>query len=118
MVGAATLIQLVIAVYGGFFGGGIGILMLAMLNMVPMGDIHSMNAVKSLLAAAINGAAVVTFILAGAVLWSRCAVMIAGALIGGWFGAHYVQKVDSEKVRGLVIAIGIAITVYFFVALR
>ena len=63
-------------------------------------------------------AAVVTFILAGAVLWAQCAVMIAGALIGGWFGAHYVQRVDSEKVRGVVIAIGIVITVYFFVALR
>jgi uncharacterized membrane protein YfcA len=113
-----SMVELLVAVYGGYFGAGIGFLLLAMLAALGMRDVHAMGAIRTLLAAVINAAAVVTFILAGAVLWSRCAVMIAGALIGGWFGAHYVQRVDSEKVRGVVIAIGIAITVYFFVALR
>jgi uncharacterized protein len=113
-----SIVELLVAVYGGYFGAGIGFLLLAMLAALGMRDVHAMGAIRTLLAAVINAAAVVTFILAGAVLWSQCAVMIAGALIGGWFGAHYVQKVDSEKVRGVVIAIGIAITVYFFVALR
>ena len=114
MVGAATLIQLVIAVYGGFFGGGIGILMLAMLNMVPMGDIHSMNAVKSLLAAAINGAAVVTFILARTVVWPQAILMLAGAILGGYGGAHLAQKLDPKLVRRLVILVGFSMTAYFF----
>jgi uncharacterized membrane protein YfcA len=113
-----SIVELLVAVYGGYFGAGIGFLLLAMLAALGMRDVHAMGAIRTLLAAVINAAAVVTFILAGAVLWSHCAVMIAGALIGGWFGAHYVQKVDAEKVRGAVIAIGIAMTVYFFVALR
>ena len=113
-----SIVELLVAVYGGYFGAGIGFLMLAMLAALGMRDIHAMGAIRTLLAAVINAAAVVTFILAGAVLWAQCAIMIAGALIGGWFGAHYVQKVDSEKVRGAVIAIGIAMTAYFFVALR
>jgi uncharacterized membrane protein YfcA len=98
-----SIVELLVAVYGGYFGAGIGFLTLAMLATLGMRDIHAMGAIRTL---------------AGAVLWSQCAVMIAGALIGGWFGAHYVQKVDSEKVRGVVIAVGIAMTVYFFFALH
>jgi uncharacterized membrane protein YfcA len=114
MLAGATLIQLVIAVYGGFFGGGIGILMLAMLNMVTMGDIHSMNAVKSLLAAAINGAAVVTFILARTVVWPQATLMLAGAIVGGYTGAHFAQRLDPRIVRRLVIVVGFSMTAYFF----
>ncbi len=86
-----------------------------MLAALGMRDIHAMGAIRTLLAAAINAAAVVTFILAGAVLWRHCAVMIAGALAGGWFGAHYAQKADPQKVRRLVIGVGIAMSAYFFV---
>jgi uncharacterized protein len=113
-----SIVELLAAVYGGYFGAGIGFVLLAMLATLGMRDVHAMGAIRSLLAVLINGAAVVTFILAGAVLWSQCVVMIAGAVAGGWFGAHYVQKVDSEKVRRAVIAIGIAMTVYFFVTLH
>jgi uncharacterized protein len=66
----------------------------------------------------INAAAVVTFILSRAVFWPHCVVMIAGALAGGWFGAHYAQKADPRKVRGVVIAIGMTMSVYYFVTLR
>jgi len=113
MVSGAALVQLVIAVYGGFFGGGIGILMLALLSMVQMGDIHSMNAVKSLLAAAINGVAVVTFIVAGVVVWPQALLMIVGAALGGYGGAHFAQKLDPRLVRGFVIAVGFSMTIYF-----
>jgi uncharacterized membrane protein YfcA len=113
-----SMVELLAAVYGGYFGAGIGFVLLAMLATLGMRDVHAMGAIRTLLAALINGAAVVTFILAGAVLWSQCVVMIAGAVAGGWFGAHYVQKVDSEKVRRVVIAIGIAMTAYFFVTMR
>ena len=109
----ASLVQLLIAVYGGFFGGGIGILMLALLAMVRMEDIHSMNAVKSLLAAAINGSAVVTFVVAGAVLWPQAILMVGGAILGGYGGARLAQKLNPKLVRGFVIAVGFSMTAYF-----
>jgi uncharacterized protein len=110
-----SLIELVLGVYGGYFGAGIGFVMLGMFAALGMRDIHAMGAIRTLLAAAINAAAVVTFILAGAVRWPQFAVMVAGALAGGWFGAHYAQKADPRKVRGLVIGIGLAMGAYFFV---
>jgi uncharacterized membrane protein YfcA len=112
-IGGAMCVQFVIAIYGGFFGGGMGILMLALLAMIRMEDIHSMNAVKNLLAAAINGAAVVTFIVGGAVRWPQAIVMIAGAVLGGYGGAHLAQKLDPKLVRGFVIVVGFGMTAYF-----
>ena len=112
-VAAASLAQLVIAVYGGFFGGGIGILMLALLAIIQMDDIHSMNAVKSLLAAAINGAAVITFIVAKAVIWPQAILMIVGAIVGGYSGAHMAQRLNPKLVRGFVILVGFSMTAYF-----
>ena len=83
-----------------------------------MRDIHAMGAIRTLLAAVIIFAAVLTFILAGAVLWRQCMVMVAGALLGGWFGAHYAQKADPGKVRLAVIAIGVVMSAYYFVTVR
>jgi uncharacterized membrane protein YfcA len=103
-----------IALYGGFFGAGIGIMMLALLTMLQMEDIHAMNALKTLLNAAINGAAVVTFIAAGVVLWPQALVMLLGAVLGGYGGAHYAQKLDPQIVRRFVIVVGISMSVYFF----
>lgn len=111
----SSMVELVISVYGGYFGAGIGFMMLGMLAVLGMRDIHAMGAIRTLLAATINASAVVTFILAGAVLWPQCGVMIAGALTGGWFGAHYAQRADPGKVQGVVIAVGIAMSAYFFV---
>lgn len=108
-----TLVQLAIAVYGGFFGGGIGILMLALLNMAHLDDIHAMNGVKALLATAINGAAVVTFIAARAVVWPHAILMVAGAVLGGYGGAHFAQKLNPRFVRSFVILAGFAMTGYF-----
>jgi uncharacterized membrane protein YfcA len=113
-----SIAELLVAIYGGYFGAGIGFMMLAMLALMGMRDIHAMAAIRTLLAAAINLAAVITFIVAHAVLWPQCAVMIAGSLAGGWFGAHYAQKANPAKVRGLVIGVGVAMTAYFFVAVR
>jgi hypothetical protein len=87
--------------------------MLALLAMVRMEDIHSMNALKSLLAAAINGAAVVTFIVARAVFWPQALVMIVGATLGGYGGASLAQKLDPRWVRAFVIVVGFSMTVYF-----
>jgi uncharacterized protein len=93
-------------------------LTLGMLAALGMRDIHAMGAIRTLLAAAINAAAVVAFILAGAVLWRECAVRVAGALLGGWFGAHYAQKADPAKVRAIVIGVGVVMSAYFFVTAR
>src|SRR5271167_3193470 len=108
-----TVLQLAIAVYGGFFGGGIGILMLALLEMMHMEDIHAMNGVKSLLAAFINGAAVATFILAHAVVWPQATLMIVGGILGGYSGAHLAQRIPTRVVRGFVISVGCFMTFYF-----
>jgi uncharacterized membrane protein YfcA len=110
----AALFELVVAVYGGYFGGGVGILNLALLAALGMTDIHAMNALKVVLGGIINGLAVVTFIVAGAVAWKQGSVMIVGALFGGYFGAHYAQKLPGAWIRGFVIAVGMAMTAYFF----
>jgi hypothetical protein len=114
VVAASNLFQFLIAVYGGFFGAGIGIMMLALLTMLRMEDIHAMNALKTLLNAAINGAAVITFIVAGAVLWPQALVMLVGAVAGGYGGAYFAQKIDPQIVRRFVIAVGLCMTAYFF----
>jgi uncharacterized membrane protein YfcA len=114
----SSFVELLVATYGGYFGAGIGFITLGMLAALGMRDINAMGAIRTLLAAAINAAAVVTFVLAGAVLWRQCAVMVAGALLGGWFGAHYAQKADPRKVRAFVIAVGVAMSAYFFLTTR
>ena len=114
----SSFVELLVAIYGGYFGAGIGFITLGMLAALGMRDINAMGAIRTLLAAAINAAAVVTFILAGAVWWQECAVMVAGALLGGWFGAHYAQKADPRKVRAFVIAVGVAMSAYFFLTTR
>jgi uncharacterized membrane protein YfcA len=111
----SSLVELLVAVYGGYFGAGIGFITLGMLAALGMRDIHAMGALRTMLAAAVNAAAVVTFTLAGAVLWRECGVMIAGALLGGWFGARFAQKADPQKVRIFVIGIGFAMSAYFFI---
>lgn len=105
--------QLVISVYGGYFGGGIGILMLAMLGVLGMEDIHQMNALKTLLATCINGIAVCAFVFAHSILWPQAIVMLLGAVVGGYAGAAGARKLQPRLVRRLVIAVGCAMTVYF-----
>ncbi len=110
----ATLFQFAVGVYGGYFGGGMGIVMLAMLATLGMSDIHSMNALKTVMGSVINGVAALAFILSRAVYWKQAAVMIAGGIAGGYLGAHYAQKMSQKAVRGFVVLIGATMTVYFF----
>ncbi len=109
-----AILQLIIATYGGYFGGGIGILMLATLGLMGMENIHEMNAVKTVLQATINGVAVIAFIIAGAVVWAQAIVMIAGAIVGGFVTASFARRLDPRIVRGFVILVGISMTIYFF----
>ena len=107
--------QLAISVYGGYFGGGMGIMMLAVMTLLGMTHIHRMNALKNSLGALINGVAVIAFVVAGAVRWAPAAVMIVGGMTGGYLGAATARRVDPKRIRILVIAIAWAMTVYFFV---
>jgi len=111
----ASFAQLIISIYGGYFGGGIGILMLATLGLMGMRNIHAMNAVKTLLAAIINTVAFVAFVFARNIVWPYATVMLVGSIIGGYFGARYVRRFDQGLVRGFITAVGIVMTAFFFV---
>ncbi len=107
-------LQVLIAIYGGFFGGGMGILMLAMLALLGMEDIHEMNALKVLLAVCINGVAVLCFVAAGVVEWPQAGVLTVGALLGGYAGPILARKQSPKVIRALVSVIGFSLTLYFF----
>jgi uncharacterized membrane protein YfcA len=107
-------LQFLIGIYGGFFGAGIGILMLAALGMMGMEHIHQMNALKMLLSALINGVAVVLFVAAGAIWWPQAVIMVIGAIIGGYGGASIARRLNPLYVRRFVIVVGFAMTFYFF----
>jgi len=113
-IGTVVVFQLAVAVYGGYFGGGMGIVMLAMFATLGMTDIHGMNALKVVLSLVINGVAVIAFILARAVYWEYGAAVIIGALIGGYLGAHYAQKLPQAWIRWFVVLVGTGMTAYFF----
>ena len=114
-ISAAVLFQLAVGIYGGYFGGGMGIVMLAMLSALGMTDIHAMNALKSVMAFVINGVAAVAFMVARAVYWKQGMVMIVGGIAGGYLGAHYAQKLPAVWIRSFVILTGTGMTAYFFV---
>jgi uncharacterized membrane protein YfcA len=114
VVWVAVLFQLAVAVYGGYFGAGIGILMLASLGFLGLTDIHEMNALKTVLASLINLVAAVYFIAAGLIDWPKAGVMTAGALIGYFGGAHYSQRIPQHRVRQIIAAIGFTISAVFF----
>jgi uncharacterized membrane protein YfcA len=107
--------QAVVAVYGGYFGGGIGILMLATLTIYGLRDIWLMTSLKILFASLMNVAAVITFIIAGLVHWQVAIIMAIAALAGGYIGLHASRHLPPSVIRTFVILIGLALSVYFFV---
>lgn len=111
----SIVLQAIISVYGGFFGGGIGILMLAALALMGMDNIHRMNGLKTLLATLINGVAVIAFVIARAVAWPPALLMIVAAVLGGYIGAAIARKIDPKLVRTFVIVVGLGLSVYLFV---
>jgi len=118
-VGAITF-QFLVGIYGGFFGAGIGILMLAALSLLGLTDIHQMNGLKNFLALSINGVAIVTFLAAeaiyrpGNVVWSCVAVMAVASVLGGLFGSHMAHRVGRKTVRYIVIGVGFTLTAWYF----
>lgn len=115
-IGPLTLcaVQFGIAVYGGYFGGAMGIMMLALFGLFGVDNINSANALKNLLSGMLNSVAVICFIAAGAIEWKPALIMLVSAVVGGYVGAHAARRMNPDHVRAIVIAIGITMTVVFF----
>jgi len=113
-VAGAVLFQFAVAVYGGYFGAGIGILMLATFGFLGLPGIHEMNALKTVLGAVINVVAAVSFVVAGLVDWPRALVMTLGAFAGYWAGAQTAQRIPAAAVRGLVTVTGFVLAAWTF----
>lgn len=103
--------QFLVAIYGGYFGAGMGILMLAALSLMGLTDIHQMNGLKNFFAVCINIVASAYFILSGRVEWSYALVMVIGAIAGGYGGAGLARKLGRRFVRRAVIFIGIGMAI-------
>lgn len=106
--------QAVVSVYGGFFGAGMGILMLASLAMAGHDDVHEINAIKNLLSAVIYSVTVLTFVIAGAVSWPYTVIMLTTATLGGYWGASIARKIPALWLRRFIIAVGFFLTGFYF----
>jgi uncharacterized membrane protein YfcA len=113
----ALITQLIISVYGGYFGAGIGILMLATLGLLGFTNIHQMNGLKTTGAAVINGAALVYFVAAGVVLWWVVVAMGIGSIAGGFISSKVAYRVGRETVKRVVVVIGIVMTAALLIRL-
>ncbi len=111
---AALAGQAVVSVYGGYFGAGMGILMLASLAMAGHDDVHEINAIKNLLSAVIYSVTVLTFVIAGAVSWPHTLLMLATATLGGYWGATIARKIPPQWLRRFIIGVGFVLTGYYF----
>ena len=106
--------QFFTSIYGGFFGAGMGIMMLAVLGMTTGGSYHHLNALKNLLAIVIAAVAIVVFAAGGVVSWPEAAVMIPAVAIGGYAGVWAARRVPQALMRAAVVAVGLALTAYYF----
>jgi len=106
--------QFSVAIYGGYFGAGMGILMLAVLAFSGLPSFNAQNAIKNVLAVSINGVALVPFVIARIVDWRFAVPMAALALLGGYFGARFFRRVPQPIARTLVVAIGAVMTIVLF----
>jgi uncharacterized membrane protein YfcA len=109
----AGTLQFLIAIYGGYFGGGIGFLMLAALTAAGLA-VRNAGATKNVLASIMNAAAVCVFVFTPGIPWLRVAVVSAGAMGGGYIGALLLQRVDEKLIRGFVVVLGIGLTIGLF----
>ncbi|TAV43975.1 sulfite exporter TauE/SafE family protein (plasmid) [Rhizobium leguminosarum] len=107
-------VQFFLGLYGGYFGGAVGLMMLAAWSALGGGDIKSLNPTRMAMVTAANAVAVVVFVLAGAIVWQECIPMTVGAVIGGWIGAHIGRRLPSSVVRVLTLAVAFLTTAVFF----
>ena len=108
------LFQLFVATYGGYFGAGIGILMLGSMSIMGFRDIHRMNGLKTILGTLINFIAFLFFAWRGLVIWNLAILMTIGAIVGGYFGARFAKRIDQRMLRAFIIIVGVVVSVYLF----
>jgi uncharacterized membrane protein YfcA len=111
---AGWFVQLMVSIYGGFFGAGMGILTMASLAMGGHEDVQHINALKNLLSAVNYSVTAMTFIIAGAISWPQTLVMLLAASAGGYAGARVARRIRGPWLRRMVIAVGSALTLYYF----
>ena len=110
----AAAVQFPIAIYGGFFGAGAGILQLAVLDVLGLENIHAANAIKVIMSSAFNAPAVLMFLFSGRVWWGFSLSLMAASILGGYGGAWLAQRVPALWVRRFAIAVGTCMTAYYF----
>lgn len=108
------VLEFLFAIYGGYFGAGLGVLLMAGLALAGHSNTQIANAQKNLLAAAINGIAAALFVVLGAVRWNAALCVMAGAIAGGYVGAHAARRIPDAWLRGIVIGVGAALSAFFF----
>ncbi|HEY1598203.1 MAG TPA: sulfite exporter TauE/SafE family protein [Pirellulales bacterium] len=113
-IAGIVFFQFLVAIYGGYFGAGIGILMLSALAMMGLSDIHVMNGLKTVLNALINGVSVVWFVYRGDVDWHYASIMAVAAIVGGYCGASVSRRLDKNMVRKVVVVIGFGLAAWEF----
>jgi uncharacterized membrane protein YfcA len=111
---SAWVLQFAIAIYGGYFGAAIGILMLAVLGFMGLRNIYAMNGLKNFFGFCINAVAALYFIIRGAVVWPLALIMMGGAIVGGYGGALLAKHIGKEKARASVVVIGFLTTAVLF----
>ena len=109
-----AILQLIISTYGGYFGGGMGIMMLATFTLMGMTHMHEMNGLKVILGILINGVALVAFFAASKVVYAAAIPVAIGSVVGGWSGAALARRMDPKQVRLVVLAVAWSLTVWFF----
>jgi len=112
---AQLVIQFLIAIYGGYFGAGMGILMLAVLSFSGLPNMNAANGLKNVLSVIINGTAIIPSVIAGIILWKIALLMAVFTMIGGYAGSRFFRRVPSSVTRIIVLCIGVAMSAYFFV---
>jgi uncharacterized membrane protein YfcA len=110
---SALVALFIIAIYGGYFGGGIGFLLLAAFTLVGMRDINAMNGLKMGLVGVMTVTAILAFIAANVVRWPETLPMLASSALGSYMAAHWAQRLDQRLIKGFVIVLGAGLTVYF-----
>jgi uncharacterized membrane protein YfcA len=109
-----VILQFLIGVYGGYFGGAVGIFMLAVWSVAGMQNIHAMNGGRTLLGGVMNAAAVICFVIAGKVWWLQTSMMLIAAVAGGYIGATVARRTNPTWIRSVIVVISVAVTVAFF----
>ena len=110
----ALVLQFLTSIYGGFFGAGMGVMMLATLGLTQSGDYHRLNALKNMFAAVIAAVAIVVFVGGGVVAWPEAVVMIPAVALGGYAGVWTARRVPQAAVRTVVVVIGLLLAAYYF----